>query len=272
MGKILDLSGRRFERLTVLSIHPDRNSSNKVRWICLCDCGKYTVVNSGSLTSGNTTSCGCVKDGSQRIINLTGKKFGRLTVVSIDTERTSSGQLKWVCKCECGNAVSICGQSLRESATLSCGCYHSDELTSRNTKHGMSYSPEYNTWLNIKDRCTKPSCDKYQFYGGRGIEVCERWLSFDNFFSGMGLRPSAKHSIERRDNNGNYEPNNCVWATKPEQDRNKRSNRWIEYNGKRMIAKDWSDLIGIKSARFRYLLKTKSIEQILDMYKKNSHN
>lgn len=101
-------------------------------------------------------------------------------------------------------------------------------------KHGRTHTLEYNSWMSMRRRCEYPQHHQYKNYGGRGIKVCERWRSFNNFFADMGLRPSPAHSIERRNNNGNYEPGNCVWATSKEQGSNTRTNRLVMYGGMNM--------------------------------------
>ena len=111
--------------------------------------------------------------------------------------------------------------------------------------HGLTNTPEYETWCRIKRRCKDIKYHSYSYYGGRGIKVCEQWISsFETFFKNMGQRPSPKHSIERIDNNGNYEPSNCTWATIFEQTRNRRKNKLFTLNGKTLCQTDWSYLLG----------------------------
>lgn len=110
--------------------------------------------------------------------------------------------------------------------------------------HNMRNSPEYASWIRMKTRCNNPKRHNFHLYGGRGIKICERWAKFENFFADMGQRPSMAHSIERIDNNGNYEPSNCRWATAKEQANNKRNNRIVEYRGVRMTLQQAIDLSG----------------------------
>lgn len=114
-------------------------------------------------------------------------------------------------------------------------------------KHGMCYTPEYRTWQDMLNRCSKPNRDSYKYYGGRGIKVCERWHKFENFIADMGRRPHGQYSIDRYpNNNGNYEPGNCRWATYRQQTRNRRSTEWITFGGKSQLLVDWAKDLGIK--------------------------
>jgi len=115
-----------------------------------------------------------------------------------------------------------------------------------NKKHGMVDSLEYKSWSMMKVRCTNKRNAAYPRYGGRGIKICKRWFSFENFFADMGRRPSAKHSLDRIDNNGDYTPNNCRWATAFEQGKNKRNNKIITFNGKSKCISEWEKITGIK--------------------------
>lgn len=108
-------------------------------------------------------------------------------------------------------------------------------------------TPEYRTWANLKGRCTNPNLPGYKDYGGRGISVCERWQKFENFYADMGEKPSGM-TLERKDNNGNYEPDNCKWATQAEQSINKRNNRMVTFNGETMCLRDWAQRIGLDSS------------------------
>ncbi len=114
-----------------------------------------------------------------------------------------------------------------------------------NRKHGLSVSPEYTCWQHIKERCLVPTSQSYRHYGGRGVTVCALWLKFENFLADVGVRPSPEHSIERLDNNGNYEPGNVVWATQAAQTRNQRRNQFITYGGKIQTLTDWANELGL---------------------------
>lgn len=209
--------------------------------------------------------------------DLIGQKFERLTVISYSSS-DKNGEKKWLCKCDCGKEKIVYGCNLIYNKTKSCGCIHKENTIRACTTHGHSSkgnkTHEYLAWRSIKDRCYNVNNPQYKDWGGRGIRVCDRWLeSFENFFEDMGLKPTSKHSIDRWPNNdGNYEPGNCRWGTIPEQNRGRRSNRWIEFNGKRLVQKDWSILIGVSEHTVsRFIKKGKSIGDIIEHFgnKKN---
>lgn len=159
--------------------------------------------------------------------DITGQRFGRWTVIGEDRSPRLR-KVKWLCRCDCGNERAVYADNLQMGYSRSCGCLKNEVAADRLTKHGMKGTPEYRCWKGIKERCTNKAKAAYPRYGGRGIEVCDRWLhSFENFYADMGPKPSRGHSIERINNNGHYEPDNCRWATSAEQNRNRRNNRMI---------------------------------------------
>jgi hypothetical protein len=177
--------------------------------------------------------------------NLTGKKYSRLTVLGFGGKKL--GRSTWVCRCDCGKQTTVYAQHLKESITTSCGCWMRELCIARSTTHGLARTPEHIAWMRMKIRCYNKNTKDYPDYGGRGITVCDRWLnSFEAFLADMGLKPSSKHSLDRYpDNNGNYEPGNCRWATAKEQTRNARSNRLVTFNGRQMCIGELAELVGM---------------------------
>jgi hypothetical protein len=181
--------------------------------------------------------------------NIAGMVFGRLTVLSHLPD--SSPKTKWLCRCDCGQQKAIAGQLLTAGKAKSCGCLSRELTSSRNATHGHTRGyvadKTYNTWQNMRRRCFDKTNKRFAEYGGRGITVCERWLSFENFLADMGEPPSPLHSIERKDNNGHYAPDNCCWATRDEQMRNRRNARLLTLDGVTMNLCDWAVKTGIKA-------------------------
>jgi hypothetical protein len=179
--------------------------------------------------------------------NLIDKRFSRLVVIGRALNGIH-GEARWICRCECGREVNVASQSLVRGATKSCGCLSKEMDGRRNWRHGMTKTKERDAWNAMKQRCLNPSNPQYRNYGGRGITVCSRWLeSFLNFLEDVGTAPSRgkSWSIERIDNEGNYEPGNCRWATVRDQSRNKRTNVWVYLHGERMLLTHAIDKLGI---------------------------
>lgn len=159
--------------------------------------------------------------------DLTGRRFGRLTVLA---RVHQPGNPTWLCICDCGSEKKMQGSGLRNGAVKSCGCLKLEILKNRATTHGQCVggrcSRPYRIWASMKQRCRDQNAVNYSRYGGRGIHVCERWrVSFQSFIADMGLPPSDTHSIDRIDNDGNYQPGNCRWANAMEQRANRRDTR-----------------------------------------------
>ena len=185
-----------------------------------------------------------------KLIDLTGRKFGRLTVISRG-DNTKNKRIRWHCQCDCGGDALVVGAHLKNGNTQSCGCIHKKGLVERQTSHGMSETAEYATWMHMKQRCDNISDKDYKDYGGRGIEVCDRWRKFENFYEDMGPRPKGA-SINRINNDGNYEPGNCEWAGGKDQARNKSNNCMIEYDGQIKCLQAWADKSGIPRGTIKY--------------------
>jgi hypothetical protein len=158
-------------------------------------------------------------------VDLGGQRFGRLVVLA-----RSGGCSKWSCACDCGTAAVVSSWNLKNGKTRSCGCLRDESKRRIKTTHGMSYTREYQSWEQMRVRCENQASPAYKWYGGRGISVCDRWRSFENFYEDMGARPPAT-SLDRIDSNGNYEPWNCRWADSKRQQRNRTNNRIETYGG-----------------------------------------
>lgn len=207
-------------------------------------------------------------------IDLTECQFGRLTVIKRVPppfgKRTRGAY--WQCICECGAESIVMSQSLVKGSTRSCGCYGREvasEIGRRaRTTHGLSKTTEYCIWSNLRDRCHNPNGDAYKDYGGRGIKVCSRWDDFSAFIADVGKRPSKRHTLDRINNDGNYEPGNVRWATRSEQNNNKRSNRLVTYRGVTMTLNQALTVSGRKVDRMTATSRIRSgwtIDSALEM-------
>lgn len=155
------------------------------------------------------------------IKDITGQRFGRLTAIAAVEKRQH--RWYWRCRCDDGNEVVVGGNDLRNGKTKSCGCL----MRESRFAHGAARTVEYNSWVNMMQRCYNPRCKDFKNYGGRGIKVCDRWHDFVNFLADMGLRPAAGYSIERVNVDKDYEPSNCIWLPMSEQSKNRRNSKSV---------------------------------------------
>ncbi len=192
-------------------------------------------------------------------IEMAGLRFGNLTVLHMMPDRNKGRSVMWLCRCDCGNESVKEGYLVRAGFTRSCGCIQAGyrKLGIPSRTHGKKHSPEYRIWSGMIARCENQKTISFSRYGGAGISVCERWHRFENFLEDMGCRPTPSHSIDRwPDKQGNYQPGNCRWATREEQQNNKRTNLILEQNGISQTAQQWARQVGIRSATIRRRIQT----------------
>ena len=252
-----DMTGLRFGKLTVLSIAGKQGRC--ATWLCRCDCGRTKVVNGSNLRMKYTSSCGCVPKHE----DLTGHKFGRLTVLSVCGEYRETKV--WLCKCECGKLIRLRSCNLLSGGRESCGCGNHDidaakYKAARGIRNVHTEDTLWNVWSALKTRCYNPSSASYKNYGGRGILVCEAIRnSVGAIIRTIGPKPTNKSSIDRINVNGNYScggcqecnsrgwPLNIRWLDMKSQQRNRRNNHKITIGGITACASEWEDRCGIKA-------------------------
>lgn len=258
----LDITGQRFGRLTVVDV---AHRVGGVHWNCTCDCGGVKVAHGPKLKQGQVRSCGCLAHEAPalRAVDLTGHRFGSLLVTKISDKRLGRKKERaWECVCDCGNKRVVSTRNLRKGRSTSCGCTY---VNSQKT-HGMTKTPEYAVWCSMRRRCTDPTNSRWYTHGGRGIKVCESWMSsFENFIADMGRRPAPSLSIERIDNDGDYTPENCIWATDREQAENRRTTIRIKIDGRIQSLKAWCRELGLPYLKTykRYVMRGWSLERAL---------
>lgn len=177
--------------------------------------------------------------------NLSGLRFGRLLVQAFYGQRARASY--YTCRCDCGTVKIVSAADMKMGKIVSCGCFSremSRKIGENNATHGKSKTATYKSWSSMRDRCLNPNDSNFSEYGGRGLKICDRWLaSFENFYDDMGERP-AELTIERRDNELGYSPENCYWGTRKQQQRNRRNNRLVTYNGMTMCVTAWDEHLG----------------------------
>lgn len=259
MGRFKDLTGMRFGRLAVVE-SVGQNKNKNYLWRCRCDCGNEIITSGGNLTSGKVKSCGCLqKDivSAARFDNLVGKKFGRLTVLELVGKEGYN--YIWKCQCECGDFKFVKSNDLRSGHIASCGCLRRELSIKRFTSHGLSKDRIFTVWVSIKARCLNCNSKAFKRYGGRGITMYPAWANdFQAFYDYVSKLPhfgEEGYTLDRINNDGNYEPDNIRWATVKKQARNRCSNRIVEYQGVRMTLAEAAEKSGINYGTLHSRLK-----------------
>lgn len=240
-SNVKDETGNPYGKLTVLGYAGSKlKALPGAYWHCRCECGAETVVAGRALRNKTIQSCGC----SRQRTNEVGSVYNKLTVLEF-AGNTKGGDSRWLCRCECGNTTTASRGDLRKESIKSCGCH-------RAKARGMCKSTEYTSWKEMKRRCYNPNYPDYDLYGGKGITVCQHWLdAFVNFFDDMGPKPFPEATVDRISGEGNYEKNNCRWATKKEQSHNTSKTRMLTYNGETYCLREWARRLGISHCTLR---------------------
>lgn len=256
---VIDISGEKFGKLSVVRKVESQKGTNAL-WLCRCDCGNEIIVNGYLLRSGMKTNCGCEpKFNSGRFVkgegikDISGKRFGKLTVLSLD--KVKNNRTYWWVKCDCGTIKSVRGDTLK--VITSCGCdKKKQDIINLNitNHHELTYHPAYHIWSNMVSRCDNPKDHAYSDYGGRGIKVCDEWHDIRNFCEWAdknGFKGGQNLSIERKDVNGNYCPENCCWIPRNEQPRNQRRTIRMTIGKEEKPLWEWAEIYGVDYEKVR---------------------
>lgn len=239
-----------FGKLTVVDLAEKTRAGQQYK--CLCECGNESIVYASKLKHGHTKSCGCEKYGNRPSVIQAGDKINRLTAVS--QSGSKRGSRLWVFSCECGTLCTATASAVKFGQIKSCGCLRKEKQRApRLGKHKMIRSPEYRTWSSMLRRCRYKA--ENPRHGGRGIEVCDRWNEFQSFYEDMGPKPSAHHTLDRIDNDGDYEPGNCRWATRKEQANNRNNSIYVTIDGNDIPLSDAAKLLNISYGTMYWRLK-----------------
>lgn len=238
LPKLRDLTGQKFGKLTAIKYLKKENEKSK--WLCKCDCGKFHEVTPYTLVSGQSKSCGCSIHENKIRNDLTGKRFGKLTVIGFSHFKGSHSF--WNVKCDCGLEKVIRARQLTSGDTKSCGC-----IGKFSKRYKLDNDRIYRMWNHMLSRCYNKNDSSYYRYGERGIIVCDEWKNSYHTFREWAINNgySDELSIDRIDNDGNYNPNNCKFSTAKEQMNNTSTNHRIEYKGEIKTVSQWAELYGM---------------------------
>ena len=255
-----DLAEKRFGKLVVLSLAPKTKNRSTV-WLCQCDCGNQKVVRHKNLIEGIITDCGC----SSKNNLIENQKIGRLTLIE---KIPACRGANWQCLCDCGNLIIVKEYQLKNGIIKSCGCLKEEYSKMGNFIHGFNKTRIQEIYHAMKERCYNKNHIHYNNYGGRGIAVCDEWKNdYDSFYNWsiqngyqLGL------SLDRINNDGNYEPNNCRWTTRKQQQRNMCRNKMITYNGKTRCLSEWCEILNLpyNAILKRIIYQNYTIEQAFE--------
>lgn len=182
-----------------------------------------------------------------KLEDLTGRTYNRLTVIKYIGRNEKNTASLWECKCSCGRTTIVSSNNLKRGNTKSCGCYSAENASKRLKTHGKTGTPLFNIWMTMKARCYNPNNEKFKRYGFRGIKICDEWRNSFSAFESWSLTHGYKEglSIDRIDNDGDYCPENCRWATRTVQANNTSTNVFITYNGEKKTATEWERILGM---------------------------
>ena len=186
--------------------------------------------------------------------SIVGKRFGHLKVIELDHVDLKTRGTWWKCRCDCGNTTIVRRGSLSSGDTISCGCYHKEHTHDFAKTHGLTYNPLYTVWRGMIQRCTNQNASNYERYGGRGIDVCDEWRHNPENFCEWALSNGYKSglTLDRKNNNLGYYPENCRWTTRKVQQNNTRRNRMFTYNGQTHSVAEWSRILNVNAETLRY--------------------
>lgn len=246
-----NLVGRRFGKLIVVELSP-KTKNRSTLWKCICDCGNEKIARNKNLLEGITLDCGCMsKQGYNQ-----GQKISRLTLLK---QLPAPKGRSWECLCDCGNKLKVKESYIRDGSVKSCGCLAKEYRTIGNVIHNLCGTRINKIYQGMKNRCYLNKSISYKNYGGRGIKICDEWLgengliNFYNWALSNGYNDSL--TIDRINNDGNYEPSNCRWVTPLEQQNNTRINRWFEYNGEKLTLSQISRKYNINISTLSHRLR-----------------
>lgn len=202
-----------------------------------------------------------------KLINIVGIRFHRLLVLK-QIHGSRKCPPKIICQCDCGNITTQFKSNVTSGKVKSCSCHKNQVAKENHTKHGLTKTRTYNTWASMLQRCYNPKNKSFHNYGGRGIKVCDSWQnSFEQFYADVGERPTSLHSLDRIDNNGNYEPNNVKWSLPYEQANNTRRNHILEYQDKKLSMSQAARMIGISYSKLKKrIYKGRTLQDIVNEF------